>query len=77
MLATDMPDKVFKDLQTDGRALSPLACKNYPARRQPLGNNNGENFHEIVYSGRSGRSQIQGYLFVGIQFADIRPFYRK
>jgi hypothetical protein len=77
MPATDMPDKVFKDLQTDGRALSPLACKNYPARRHPSGNKNGENFHEIVYSGRRGQSQIRGYLFVGIRFAGIRPLYRK
>jgi hypothetical protein len=74
MPATDMPDEVFKDLQTVGRALRPLACKNYPARRHPLGNKDGENFHEIVYSGRTGQSQMRGYLIMAIRFVDMHPF---
>jgi len=37
VLATDMPDEVFKDLRTEGRALGPLACKNYPKEQIPPG----------------------------------------
>jgi len=60
MPATDMPDQVFKDLQTDGRGNSPLACKNYPARTHPMGNKVEENFHEVVYSGRAGQGSGSG-----------------
>src|SRR4030095_9189172 len=43
-----------------GRALSPIACKNYPARTHPLGNKDAENFHEVRYSGKICQWQIRG-----------------
>jgi hypothetical protein len=41
-----------------GRALGPIACKNYPARTHPWGNKGGEKFHELVYSGNNGQDPL-------------------